>query len=137
MITMQLEDAYKFSHAATLGPPCPQLSQQTLIDQRPTLPPTTDGLGVVESARALFQQRQIMQRIENVLLLLVASRVAGNDTVQAKDVNDPNTFKVRKAKVGGYRDYFDDGQVAELEEMVNSRLLPAFGYTAAEARVAV
>ena len=34
--------------------------------------------------------------------------------VQAKDVNDPNTYKVRKAKVGGYRDYFDDDQVAEL-----------------------
>jgi hypothetical protein len=54
--------------------------------------------------------------------------------VQAKDVNDPNTFKVRKAKVGGYRDYFDDDQVAELEAMVDSRLLPAFGYTAAEGR---
>ena len=52
--------------------------------------------------------------------------------VQAKDVNDPNTFKVRKAKVGGYRDYFDDDQVAELNQMVDSRLLPVFGYTTAE-----
>jgi hypothetical protein len=53
--------------------------------------------------------------------------------VQAKDVNDPNTFKVRKAKVGGYRDYFDDDQVAELDAMVDSKLLPVFGYTSAEA----
>jgi hypothetical protein len=52
--------------------------------------------------------------------------------VQARDVNDPNTFKVRKAKVGGYRDYFDDDQVAELDALVDSRLLPVFGYTAAE-----
>jgi len=52
--------------------------------------------------------------------------------VQAKDVNDPNTYKVRKAKVGGYRDYFDDNQAAELEAMVDSRLLPTFGYTSAE-----
>ncbi|MDG2047126.1 MAG: sulfotransferase domain-containing protein [Halioglobus sp.] len=52
--------------------------------------------------------------------------------VQAKDVNDPNTFKVRKAKVGGYRDYFDDNQVAELDAMVDSCLLPAFGYTSTE-----
>jgi hypothetical protein len=52
--------------------------------------------------------------------------------VQAKDVNDPNTFKVRKAKVGGYRDYFDDDQVAELTAMVDSALLPKFGYTSAE-----
>jgi hypothetical protein len=53
--------------------------------------------------------------------------------VQAKDVNDPNTYKVRKAKVGGYRDYFDDNQVAELVAMVDSRMLPAFGYTSSEA----
>ncbi len=53
--------------------------------------------------------------------------------VQAKDVNDPNTFKVRKAKVGGYRDYFDDDQVAELDAMVDSQLMPVFGYTSAEA----
>ena len=52
--------------------------------------------------------------------------------VQAKDVNDPNTYKVRKAKVGGYRDYFDDEQVAELVAMVDSRMLPAFGYTSNE-----
>ena len=52
--------------------------------------------------------------------------------VQARDVNDPNTFKVRKAKVGGYRDYFDDDQVAELDAMVDSQLLPVFGYTAGE-----
>ena len=52
--------------------------------------------------------------------------------VQAKDVNDPNTFKVRKAKVGGYKDYFDDDQVAELDAMVDSQLLPVFGYTSAE-----
>jgi hypothetical protein len=53
--------------------------------------------------------------------------------VQAKNVKDPNTFKVRKAKVGGYRDYFDDDQVAELHAMVDSKLLPVFGYTSAEA----
>ncbi len=52
--------------------------------------------------------------------------------VQAKDVNDPNTYKVRKAKVGGFRDYFDDDQVAELTAMVDSRLLPVFGYTSGE-----
>lgn len=56
--------------------------------------------------------------------------------VQAKDLNDPNTFKVRKAKVGGYRDYFDDDQVAELDAMVDSGLLPVFGYTSAEAGAA-
>ena len=56
--------------------------------------------------------------------------------MQAKNVNDPNTFKVRKAKVGGYRDYFDDEQVAELNALVDANLLPVFGYTSDEVEVA-
>jgi hypothetical protein len=45
-----------------------------------------------------------------------------------KDRNNPNTYKVRRAKVGGYRDYFDDDQVAQIEALVNSTLSPDFGY---------
>lgn len=41
---------------------------------------------------------------------------------------DPNSYKVRRAKVGGYRDYFDDAQVAEIDELVAKRLSDAFGY---------
>lgn len=52
--------------------------------------------------------------------------------VKAKDVDDPNTYKVRKAKVGGYRDYFDDAELAQLEAMVDDKLAPVFGYTSAE-----
>ncbi len=48
----------------------------------------------------------------------------------AKDRNNPNSYKVRKAKVGGYRDYFDDAQVRVMTEMVSERLDPAFGYRA-------
>ncbi len=47
----------------------------------------------------------------------------------AKDRNDPNTYKVRRAKVGGYRDYFSDDQVNEIESIIRTRLSPAFGYT--------
>jgi len=46
----------------------------------------------------------------------------------AKDKNNPNSFKVRKAKVGGYRDYFDDDQVSQIETIVDSTLSPWFGY---------
>jgi hypothetical protein len=47
----------------------------------------------------------------------------------AKDRDNPNSYKVRKAKVGGYRDYFDDHQVATMEALVAQRLDPVFGYT--------
>jgi hypothetical protein len=47
-----------------------------------------------------------------------------------KDRDNPNTYKVRRAKVGGYRDYFDDDQVARIETLVNSTLSPYYGYHA-------
>jgi alcohol sulfotransferase len=43
---------------------------------------------------------------------------------------DPNSYKVRRAKVGGYKDYFDEAQAAEIDEYVRKELSPAFGYDA-------
>jgi hypothetical protein len=43
---------------------------------------------------------------------------------------DPNTCKVRRAKVDGYRDYFDDAGRAEIDELVNHDLSPIYGYEA-------
>ncbi len=48
------------------------------------------------------------------------------------DKREPNSYKVRRAKVGGYRDYFDEDQLAEMEELVESRLLPGLGYLRCE-----
>jgi hypothetical protein len=45
-----------------------------------------------------------------------------------KDRTNPNSFKVRRAKVGGYKDYFDDPQVEAIEELVDSTLSTMFGY---------
>ena len=47
--------------------------------------------------------------------------------VKPGDKDNPQSFKVRKAKVGGYRDYFTDEQCEQLEEMV-AQLDPIFGY---------
>ncbi|GMQ83577.1 MAG: hypothetical protein BMS9Abin06_0312 [Gammaproteobacteria bacterium] len=46
--------------------------------------------------------------------------------------SNPDSYKVRRAKVGGYRDYFDDPQVEQIEAMVSAELLPFFGYTREE-----
>jgi hypothetical protein len=45
-----------------------------------------------------------------------------------RDPKDPESFKVRRAKVGGFRDYFTEAQTAELDELVRTRLSPTFGY---------
>tara|TARA_R110002049_G_scaffold31098_5_gene105841 strand:+ start:1 stop:942 length:942 start_codon:yes stop_codon:yes gene_type:complete len=44
------------------------------------------------------------------------------------NANDPSTFKVRRGKVGGYRDDFNAEQVAELEALVRDNILPELGY---------
>ena len=48
--------------------------------------------------------------------------------VQLIDKDDPETRKVRRAKVGGYREDFTPEQVAELDALVAERLSPALGY---------
>jgi hypothetical protein len=48
------------------------------------------------------------------------------------DKANPESFKVRRAKVGGYRDYFDDRQTETLDAMTEERLLPGFGYLRSE-----
>ena len=46
-----------------------------------------------------------------------------------RNAKDPESFKVRKAKVGGFRDYFTPKQVAELEQLMEDTLSPTLGYT--------
>jgi len=46
------------------------------------------------------------------------------------DRGNPDSYKVRRAKVGGYRDYFDDEQVAAIDELMSRRAGPLFGYLA-------
>jgi hypothetical protein len=41
---------------------------------------------------------------------------------------DPNSYKVRRAKVGGYKDYFSDDEAAQIDALVSETLSDAFGY---------
>lgn len=58
-------------------------------------------------------------------------RLAGS-RMRPGDKSNPDSYKVRRAKVGGYRDYFDDAQLARIEAMIEERLLPGFGYLRSE-----
>lgn len=51
-----------------------------------------------------------------------------NKRLQARDKENPNSFKVRRGKVGGYRDYFTDDQIGWIEGRIRDRLDPRFGY---------
>jgi ribosome modulation factor len=47
------------------------------------------------------------------------------------DRANPQSYKVRRAKVGGWRDYFDDREVATIDRLLAGRPKPPFGYGAA------
>jgi hypothetical protein len=51
--------------------------------------------------------------------------------VKPGDEKNPDSFKVRRGKVGGYRDYFTPEQIAVIDAMVDDHLRPVFGYTRA------
>ncbi|MCB1776528.1 MAG: sulfotransferase domain-containing protein [Candidatus Competibacteraceae bacterium] len=45
-----------------------------------------------------------------------------------RDKDNPDSYKVRRAKVGGYRDYFTDEEVAAIDQRLAETLDPVFGY---------
>ncbi len=49
------------------------------------------------------------------------------------NASDPSTYKVRRGKVGGYREDFEPAQVAELEALVRDNILPELGYCQGDA----
>jgi hypothetical protein len=57
---------------------------------------------------------------------------SGSRRLMIKDPNNPDAFKVRRGKVGGYSDYFNDAELAEIDELIAS-LPPIYGYTAPDA----
>jgi len=53
---------------------------------------------------------------------------SGDRRMVPGDSKNPESYKVRRAKVGGYRDYFTDEEVAELDALVSRKLSTYFGY---------
>ncbi len=54
-------------------------------------------------------------------------RLAGG-RMMPRDKDNPDSFKVRKGKVGGYRDYFTDEEVAAIDQRLAETLAPLFDY---------
>lgn len=74
-----------------------------------------------------FASVENMRRLEEKQVFWLAG-----SRMKPKDKADPNTYKVRRAKVGGYRDYFDDNQVDQIEARIEREVLPGFGYSPTE-----
>lgn len=57
-----------------------------------------------------------------------AEAISDSDRLRAKDLSNPDSFKTRRGKVGGWTDYFDDTQCAEIDAVVEATLRPSYGY---------
>jgi hypothetical protein len=76
----------------------------------------------------IFQEALEFSRFENMQKLEAAGAFDSN-ILHPGDVRDPESFKVRRGKVGGYREYLsaEDQQFAEA---ALTQLDRRFGYTA-------
>ena len=84
-------------------------------------------LGESSPDPSIFQQALEFSRFENMQKLEAAGAFDSN-ILHPGDVRDPESFKVRRGKVGGYREYLsaEDQQFAEA---ALTKLDPRFGYT--------
>ncbi|MGB5622070.1 MAG: sulfotransferase domain-containing protein [Gammaproteobacteria bacterium] len=59
-------------------------------------------------------------------------------SLAATDRGNPDSYKTRRAKIGGFVDYFDEQQIATINRLLDPELLEFFGYSIEErdARVA-
>lgn len=92
-----------------------------------------EGLGrVCEFLGAPFSKEEIAAAVEFAafenLKELERRNFFNNPRLTPRDPDDPDSFKVRRGKVGGYADYFDEPRVAAMEALVRDRLEPVFGY---------
>ena len=51
-----------------------------------------------------------------------------SERLRPGDPDNQDSFKTRRAKVGGYHDYFDAEQIAAIDALVARTLNPQFGY---------
>lgn len=79
-----------------------------------------------------FSEREIQAAVEwgsfDNLQKLETSGTFSQGGMKLVNANDPSTYKVRRGKVGGYREDFNEEQVAELEALVRDNILPELGY---------
>jgi hypothetical protein len=48
--------------------------------------------------------------------------------LRPRDPSDPESFKTRKGRVGGHRDYVGPAELAWMEAEIQTKLDPSYGY---------
>lgn len=87
------------------------------------------GLGEPDALQPQFDEAVHFSQFSN-MRKMEASRIYDPKLLQPGDLDDPESYKVRRGKVGGYVDYFSPADVEYATRLV-SELDERFGYRAA------
>ena len=92
---------------------------------------------IADHVQGGFPEDQVEQAVEfaafDNLRKLEQQNYFSNPGLRMRRRDDPETWKVRRGKVGGFRDDFTPEQAAWMESEVRTRLSPRFGYGDVEA----
>ncbi len=83
--TVQLQHRDERAHPRPIRVALLKAAEQALIVGGPLVAPLAQGFGMIKGTGALLQEGQIMQRIEDILLPVVAARVASDQLLIGED----------------------------------------------------
>jgi hypothetical protein len=95
-------------------------------DMRGSFGRLLNGIGIREINSASFDYALDFANFEN-MQRLEARGAFGTKILQPRNVEDPESFKVRRGKVGGFRDYLS-AESQEYAARICATLDPTFGY---------
>lgn len=84
-----------------------------------------------EADEAAVREAVAFGSFENMQALEAGSFFRWTPRMAPRDRANPDSYKVRRAVVGGYRDYLDDAQIREIDAWVEANLAPIYGYSPA------
>lgn len=94
--------------------------------------PVPTLLKIVQLMGEDFTEEEVTQAVEwgsfDNLRELESKGTFSQGGMKLRNASDPSTFKVRRGKVGGYREDFPPEQVEELEQLVRDHISPTLGY---------
>ncbi|HBH35120.1 MAG TPA: hypothetical protein DDW45_01550 [Gammaproteobacteria bacterium] len=89
----------------------------------------------VKFDEAVFQESLKFSKFDNMKKIEKSGRVdkklvsyIGKEVLAPGNIDDPESYKVRKGKVGNYKEYMSDADLAVVTEVMK-KLNPAFGYS--------
>jgi len=95
-------------------------------DTRKALEQLVSFIGIDKVDDSLVDEAVKFSEFEN-MKKMEAKNAFGSAILQARDVTDPNSFKVREGRVGGYVKHFGEADLKYLDEAIG-HLDPFFGY---------